>query len=980
MIGYEKLIQKTGDEFNMRFIVTFLFVVCATSLHGNLITNSDFAQVKANRLPEKWEFRGSPDNISIGKGVVSLTEPTKSTTMLIQQIDKLDPAKNYQLSFEVNAPKNLRYFVYFENYDGKKYQNSFGKIESGNADWTKKQISVSIPAGTRWSRVVIRIMSPGRVHFRNFQLQEEVEELSNHGLNEIPESYAKDILYNGNIERGARHWELVRNSSIIRTNENLGNYAMKVDGNGLTGQSGISFVSGREYKLTYFVKAVSEKEPQGYQVNIRFPENIVFGKEESAMPGNYQSREIVFTAPGELHSVIRGDIACSSNKGAGIILDEFFLAEIKPEEKLPVKMVVSTPHNGSRIFASDPIAAIEGDFSGSPEVKDVELKLLNEAKTPVYTRKLQTSSGRFSIPASSLEEGRYTIQITPFDITGKQLAKTERSIRKLPPAKHEVVIRSDNNFYIDGKVFFPIFMGRQYDAKNSNIMTYFSARNGINGTMGADIGSSMEHFNKLQQYGMKTIFSFQNKISAPSWRLPPEEFIKVARQVVDRNLTPEIMQNPALLAYDIYDEPLGNDVPHENFRIVCDLVREKDPYHPILYTEAPRGVTREYVRKYADGTDLIGTDLYPVVPSIRHSSLADKDITGVGAYVKMLSSFVDNRKPVQIWIQAFNWKELSNVPGGRMPTLAETRFMNYDALTHGVTMLIYYNDRNFNSDYYQNILFPATREIASMFGVFRLGEIINKVDANAPVEVWAREYQNQRYMIVLNRSMQEQQGVISGITPNGKWNVLGENRSIEVAAGKLSDTFAPFAVHVYSTSTEFPKATWEIPPQDPENEKNKNNLFDLFLARNPALQGANWIWYPGEEMTDFSKITAIKNFSVKGEVKSAKLYASADNFCTVFLNSKKVCENKSWNQITPVNIAPLLKDGDNQLKITAGNQDGRCGLLVALEITYQNGQKERIVSDSTWETINSKSDSKKALSIVPYGQGAWLTRVQITGE
>ena len=120
-----------------------------------------------------------------------------------------------------------------------------------------------------------------------------------------------------------------------------------------------------------------------------------------------------------------------------------------------------------------------------------------------------------------------------------------------------------------------------------------------------------------------------------------------------------------------------------------------------------------------------------------------------------------------------------------------------------------------------------------------------------------------------------------------------------------------------------------------------------------------------------SSISAVRNFSVNGDVKSALLYATADNQLQCFVNGTPVMQSKSWIEVRETDVASWLKPGSNELRINAQNKGGVAGLLAVLDITYLDGKKERIVSDPSWQVINAAAEKAQANVVAPIGGGRW---------
>ena len=122
-------------------------------------------------------------------------------------------------------------------------------------------------------------------------------------------------------------------------------------------------------------------------------------------------------------------------------------------------------------------------------------------------------------------------------------------------------------------------------------------------------------------------------------------------------------------------------------KYVYESLKEMDPYHPVAYVEAPRGTPDEW-RPYAQYCDVFGIDIYPVPEESGHSELTEKGPRSVGLYTRLSSEAVNGEKPIQMWLQAFDWGCLAAKRKSfhRSPTREEFRFMNFDALKRELPM------------------------------------------------------------------------------------------------------------------------------------------------------------------------------------------------------------------------------------------------------------------------------------------------------
>ncbi len=127
-----------------------------------------------------------------------------------------------------------------------------------------------------------------------------------------------------------------------------------------------------------------------------------------------------------------------------------------------------------------------------------------------------------------------------------------------------------------------------------------------------------------------------------------------------------------------------------------------------------------------------------------------------------------------------------------------------------------------------------------------------------------------------------------------------------------------------------------------------------------------------------------KDFALKGEVSEARLYVSGMGVYSAYLNGREIAPEEllkptlSWYSkrvyFNTYDVTKMLQQGDNavgiileggrytSLRYNAVNPNwdgtdhvfgfGTPRLLLQLEVTYKDGQKETIISDETWKITN----------------------------
>lgn len=127
-------------------------------------------------------------------------------------------------------------------------------------------------------------------------------------------------------------------------------------------------------------------------------------------------------------------------------------------------------------------------------------------------------------------------------------------------------------------------------------------------------------------------------------------------------------------------------------------VKRLDPNHVVWLNHAPRN-SLEDLRLFNRAADMAGCDIYPAPANLEvgHSDLTDMSLSSVGAYTRRMREAAPGRACAMV-LQGFGWRDLREtvtdhqtaVGIGRRPSLAESRFMAYDAILNGANALLYW--------------------------------------------------------------------------------------------------------------------------------------------------------------------------------------------------------------------------------------------------------------------------------------------------
>jgi alpha-L-rhamnosidase len=183
--------------------------------------------------------------------------------------------------------------------------------------------------------------------------------------------------------------------------------------------------------------------------------------------------------------------------------------------------------------------------------------------------------------------------------------------------------------------------------------------------------------------------------------------------------------------------------------------------------------------------------------------------------------------------------------------------------------------------------------------------------------------------------------------------------------------YVPFAGKELSSGTRY---YWQVRVWDNKgniSSWSEVNFWEMGLL-NKSDWHAKWI-IEGQNQNKGNNVSPMfrKEFNLDKKIKKARLYITAHGLYEAEINGKRVGEDyftPGWTsyhkrlQYQIYDITTILQPGDNAIGITLGKgwfagilaggikYGDRLALLSQIEIEYENGQLERILSDDSWKT------------------------------
>ncbi|MFC2124076.1 chitobiase/beta-hexosaminidase C-terminal domain-containing protein [Bacteroidota bacterium] len=295
-----------------------------------------------------------------------------------------------------------------------------------------------------------------------------------------------------------------------------------------------------------------------------------------------------------------------------------------------------------------------------------------------------------------------------------------------------------------------------------------------------------EYMDRAAELGLKVHYALNGLVGAGHNNLKTSEQEENEKLEILKKEVIMFRDHPALLAWYINDEPIGQGRPVELLEKTYQLVREIDPYHPssIVFMTPERAV------EFENAMDIAMTDPYPV-PGNMEMVVED---------VQHLNRQFGTSKSNWLVPQAFGGGEFWT----REPTKQELRLMTYMGIVSGAKGIQYFIRRGPN-------LFPKSpdtwsecgmmaMEIAEMSPYLLSEESAPDVTVNDDkilVNGW--KYKGSILIIATNKVNQPRSINISLVDSDlkGEATAIFENRSVNIKNGNIQDMIGAYGTRVY---------------------------------------------------------------------------------------------------------------------------------------------------------------------------------------
>ena len=108
------------------------------------------------------------------------------------------------------------------------------------------------------------------------------------------------------------------------------------------------------------------------------------------------------------------------------------------------------------------------------------------------------------------------------------------------------------------------------------------------------------------------------------------------------------------------------------------------------------------------------------------------------------------------------------------------------------------------------------------------------------------------------------------------------------------------------------------------------------------------------------------------EITGAMSLATADHSFTMYVNGKKAAEGSDWKKVSKTDLSSLLQKGQNTIAFEAENEgpvSNPAGILFTLRVSYADGTRETISSNSDWKC--TREIPPKDWLLATFDDSAW---------
>jgi len=494
----------------------------------------------------------------------------------------------------------------------------------------------------------------------------------------------------------------------------------------------------------------------------------------------------------------------------------------------PLGITMIEPIYRNMIFASQKLAEVRYNVVCYLDSATVTTGIRNKSGDVIAKKELK-GSGEIIFPVEPLPFESMTVFAEARDSSGKLLLDVKQPLRRLPYRKGEVWRDKTGVWYRDGKKIFIISEWSDLPLEYTNASPVWGDRKPYEGKFAISFHVSARRFSR-------PMFSEKTSLSEADEKALRE------RMAYDKT-------RDELLFYFLSDEPEGATTRKspEVLEQATEIMRNEDPYHPIMITNFTMKAYKSYIRV----GEMNGLHPYPD-PSPENPKNNFGMICSFMEQAMALNSTRQSPPSIIYLQQGFNYGDL--LGGQCIPSYDEIRTQMLMSLIMGGSGVMFYNR---NSKNYPE-LYIGTHETARELAFY--GPILTDENALSPMMKydstafrWAIRRHQGKLWIFSTSTNAEKQNITMTVPELGdtELQVVGEERSIKVRNGIFTDVFNNFQIHIYTTETgtppikPFQKVEEEIEAVYAARRKPGNLAYQRYEGTKMIVSGSSNHYYTG---------------------------------------------------------------------------------------------------------------------------------------
>ncbi len=544
--------------------------------------------------------------------------------------------------------------------------------------------------------------------------------------------------------------------------------------------------------------------------------------------------------------------------------------------------------------------------------------------------------GRLTVTLPDLPAGSY--QLT-YQSPAKEETLTETEffrIRSQPTRGVEFTAK--HRMRLNGIPFFPIglttsFAWREFASfKQSEDPLRIYAQSGINFLCIQDCTADVASAEFVNQMADKYGFAVCNWNSMGDLKGRGDE---VEKLLLNNAENAKLIRN---FVGFLDDESMWRQIPLEQLRRNYRTFFKDAPDYLVWQNFAPRITgtasqtqeSNDNAIRYSRMCDVTGLDIYPVPEGNPHSNLANRNLNCVGEYTDLIKTIVADQKPVWMILQRFGWSDMQGALTAEnpRPNYEQSRFMVYNALTHGASGIIWHAEGGSIFDLYSPYwatLADVNLELKAVTEVWKTGT--DSLEKSPFSDVRVMRIQNDRDLVVV---------------------VVNEGKAVRNV--RLSLAHAP------ETMYELPLGKAQSPRELvlQANEVRILSSRKIVIPKTPVFQPGNgmknvsvlldaeWTAHPKlKETPDCTTFLKQSFFLTEPPSTQATIRIAGDDSWEIYMNGRLAGAGCGYKKVHEMAIYPFLKTGDNLLEIKLYNISGPSGVVFELtsgDTTVRSGK------------------------------------------